>query len=411
MSILTFQDFLDIYDDPFWEEDIEGGLAAGRVPAEFNIEQLYQGALIELEHTFDPYLATEIAMDHLAEDGNYYTKLRAMEAAMRAYRRNPKSYEEMSLGELKREEKRLLETIDDSRFFKTDLERIPALEAQLAAVRQALSPGERISVSSAESPENAIQEQLSTLHDELKTLKALERTAWDIGDAEKAGRYQRKGLGLKEVIEDIKPLLQKIVGGRLEVATAEGRLRTIAQELTNTEAELRTVSGSLSANMSASGAAEIQNQRTLLTTEEHLQERMRKLRFEAYQQARLVEEAGKRINIALDIAYRDLEGAGYQIERPQKSVPSSMVVTRVVESPASPSQAPQLPSELSDVYTQLSADPVIASLQNQLRLAVQELTIALEDREPRHILSRMESKVAELHAEITRRTAKRHRYY
>lgn len=406
MGIL-FQDFLGIYDDPFWEDSIDGGLAAGRVPAEFNVERLYQGTLVELEHTFDPYLAIEIAMDHLTEDSNYYTKLKTIEATMRAYRRNPKSYEEMSLGELKREEKRLLETIDDSRFFKTDLERIPALEAQLVAVRRALSPGECISVPSTESPENAIQEQLSTLHDEIKTLKALERTAWDVGDMEKAGKYQRKSSGLKEVIEDIKPLLQKIVGGRLEVATAEGRLRTIAQELTSTEDELRRIFGSLQA---AQGAGEIQNQRTLLTTEERLQQKMSTLRFEAYQQVRLVEEASKRVNIALDIAYRDLEGVGYQVERPQKSAPSP-VVTQIVERPISPPQAPQLSSELSDVYTQLSADPAIASLQNQLRLAVQELTIAIEDREPQHIVRRMKSKVAELHAEITRRTAKRYRYY
>lgn len=42
-------------------------------------KQLSKGIKIEKEHTKDTKLAREIAMDHLAEDPNYYTKLRSLE--------------------------------------------------------------------------------------------------------------------------------------------------------------------------------------------------------------------------------------------------------------------------------------------------------------------------------------------
>jgi len=65
-------------------ELIPGGVAAGRRPAEFDREQLAVGTLVELEHTAGPVtrravaLAREIAMDHLAEDRDYYKKLRTI---------------------------------------------------------------------------------------------------------------------------------------------------------------------------------------------------------------------------------------------------------------------------------------------------------------------------------------------
>jgi hypothetical protein len=51
---------------------ISGGLADDKVPSEFNSEALAIGTQIELEHTKDPSVAREIAMDHLAEDPDYY---------------------------------------------------------------------------------------------------------------------------------------------------------------------------------------------------------------------------------------------------------------------------------------------------------------------------------------------------
>ena len=42
-------------------------------------QQLDQGSAVELEHTDDPQVAAEIALDHLAEDLYYYQKLKRME--------------------------------------------------------------------------------------------------------------------------------------------------------------------------------------------------------------------------------------------------------------------------------------------------------------------------------------------
>lgn len=58
---------------------VPGGLAARRHPSEFPFEKLVRGTLVELEHTNDPRVAMEIAMDHLTEDINYYEKLSTIE--------------------------------------------------------------------------------------------------------------------------------------------------------------------------------------------------------------------------------------------------------------------------------------------------------------------------------------------
>lgn len=58
-------------------EVLLGGVAAGKRPSDFDPDQLARGTHVELEHTIDVRVAQEIAMDHLAEDPNYYTKLDA----------------------------------------------------------------------------------------------------------------------------------------------------------------------------------------------------------------------------------------------------------------------------------------------------------------------------------------------
>jgi len=70
-------------------ERIPGGLAASRRPADFDRGALARGTAVELEHTDDPRVAQEIAMDHLAEDEQYYEKLARMEARLEATRGNP----------------------------------------------------------------------------------------------------------------------------------------------------------------------------------------------------------------------------------------------------------------------------------------------------------------------------------
>ena len=47
-------------------------------PSDFNAKALLEGTRVEMEHTDDPKIAQEIAMDHLAEDANYYKKLRTI---------------------------------------------------------------------------------------------------------------------------------------------------------------------------------------------------------------------------------------------------------------------------------------------------------------------------------------------
>lgn len=44
---------------------------------------LIQGAKVEMEHTTDHQIAIEIAMDHLMEDPEYYTKLRQIEETIK----------------------------------------------------------------------------------------------------------------------------------------------------------------------------------------------------------------------------------------------------------------------------------------------------------------------------------------
>jgi len=61
------------------KERIPGGLAKGKKPEDFDAKALAKGKKVEMEHTDDPNVAQEIAMDHLTEDPKYYDKLEVME--------------------------------------------------------------------------------------------------------------------------------------------------------------------------------------------------------------------------------------------------------------------------------------------------------------------------------------------
>jgi len=61
------------------EDKIPGGLADNADPRDFDPKSLEEGILVEMEHTSDKNIATEIAMDHLTEDKNYYKKLKTIE--------------------------------------------------------------------------------------------------------------------------------------------------------------------------------------------------------------------------------------------------------------------------------------------------------------------------------------------
>ena len=57
-----------------WRDHIPGGLAEGKKPSDFPAEDLVKGMTVEMEHTIDPAVACEIAMDHLTEKSDYYRK-------------------------------------------------------------------------------------------------------------------------------------------------------------------------------------------------------------------------------------------------------------------------------------------------------------------------------------------------
>jgi hypothetical protein len=58
------------------EDLIPGGIADQMSPFDFNPDDLMRGIQVEMEHTSDVEIAKEIAMDHLAEDPEYYEKLK-----------------------------------------------------------------------------------------------------------------------------------------------------------------------------------------------------------------------------------------------------------------------------------------------------------------------------------------------
>ena len=75
-------------------ERIPGGRAKGMQPGDFDASELAAGIKVEQEHTGDKNLAREIAMDHLAEIPDYYTRLKKMEdAATTKAASTPKKYD------------------------------------------------------------------------------------------------------------------------------------------------------------------------------------------------------------------------------------------------------------------------------------------------------------------------------
>jgi hypothetical protein len=62
------------------KDKVPGGQADKKQPKDFDPEQLAKGKKVEMEHTDDPDLALEIAMDHLTEDPKYYDYLEEMES-------------------------------------------------------------------------------------------------------------------------------------------------------------------------------------------------------------------------------------------------------------------------------------------------------------------------------------------
>lgn len=57
------------------KEAMEGGIGDHLDPDDVDADELAHGIEVELEHTNDRDEAEDVALDHLAEDPAYYTKL------------------------------------------------------------------------------------------------------------------------------------------------------------------------------------------------------------------------------------------------------------------------------------------------------------------------------------------------
>jgi len=57
-------------------ETLTGGVGDATAASDVDPAELSLGQTVEMEHTTDTNIATEIALDHLSEDPQYYTKLR-----------------------------------------------------------------------------------------------------------------------------------------------------------------------------------------------------------------------------------------------------------------------------------------------------------------------------------------------
>lgn len=68
---------------------LEGGMGDSLSEEDVDPEQFKMGLKVESEHTKDKDIATEIVLDHLAEDPKYYTKLATIE-------KNPKKKKKKS---------------------------------------------------------------------------------------------------------------------------------------------------------------------------------------------------------------------------------------------------------------------------------------------------------------------------
>lgn len=96
LKVLSEQDILDEISNKrniqkSEQNDLKGGKADNKsikdIAESHNVEvakikeQLQMGIKVEMEHTDDPKQAIEIAMDHLTESPEYYTKLAKMESS------------------------------------------------------------------------------------------------------------------------------------------------------------------------------------------------------------------------------------------------------------------------------------------------------------------------------------------
>jgi hypothetical protein len=67
--------YRDFYKELSEDNVLQGGIGDATAPHDVIPSELAMGVATEMEHTTDTKVATEIALDHLAQDPHYYTKL------------------------------------------------------------------------------------------------------------------------------------------------------------------------------------------------------------------------------------------------------------------------------------------------------------------------------------------------
>jgi hypothetical protein len=78
------------------DDVLKGGLGDDKTPTDFDPEQISLGIKVEMEHSSDPKVALEIALDHLSEDPEYYTVKDDPEASAQANAASDASGDEKS---------------------------------------------------------------------------------------------------------------------------------------------------------------------------------------------------------------------------------------------------------------------------------------------------------------------------
>ena len=66
-----------------YQDKLDGGKSDKKTPSDFSKKDVEKGHRVEFEHTDDPNIAKEIAMDHLEEHVDYYVGLEHMEDCLK----------------------------------------------------------------------------------------------------------------------------------------------------------------------------------------------------------------------------------------------------------------------------------------------------------------------------------------
>jgi len=172
----------------------------------YNPEQISAGIKVEFEHTDDPYAALKIAIDHLNEDANYYTKLKEMEKesvttgnATNQSVASPKDDDDIDVEKLCKKEKE----VDTMKIKKIEPTEVKKQEGEVAPPQEEMPPQE----------ENQEQNMLVAINQKLdKLLEALG------GSIMKEEKEEPKEDEKEEVVKEVtKRVLAEIKKGESEV--------------------------------------------------------------------------------------------------------------------------------------------------------------------------------------------------